>query len=67
MEGVHRHGAGLDLHQQSGVACRITPAQTGGWQQAVRRFGTLTEELLRLADGLRAGAVTPGAIERTGG
>jgi transposase len=66
MEVVHRHCAGLDVHKRSVVACQIVPAAEGGWQQEVRRFGTLTEELLALADWLRAGAVTHVAMESTG-
>jgi transposase len=58
--------AGLDVHKKSVVACRIVPAAAGEWHKEVRRFGTLTEELLALADWLRAGEVTQVAMESTG-
>ena len=62
MEVVYERCAGLDVHKKSVVACRIEPAEGGGWQKETRRFGTMTDELLQLADWLRAGRVTAVAI-----
>lgn len=66
MDVVHRCCAGLDVHKKSVVACRIRPDSQGGWQQELRRFGTVTADLLALADWLRAGGVTQVAMESTG-
>jgi transposase len=69
MDVVFTHGAGLDLHKQTGVACRVTPAPTG--QQAdgvmaVKALGTLTRDLLALCDWLAAAGITPVAMESPG-
>jgi transposase len=48
------------------VVCRIIPAAQRGWRKEVRTFGTLTDELLTMADWLRAGQVTQIAMESTG-
>ena len=66
MEVVYQRCAGLDVHKKSVVACRIGPAEGSGWQKETRRFGTMTDELLELADWLRAGEVTTVAMESTG-
>jgi len=65
MEVVYERCAGLDVHKKSVVACRIELAEDG-WQKETRRFGTMTDELLQLADWLRAGRVTTVAMESTG-
>ena len=54
------------MHKKSVVACRITPHENGGWRKDIRHFGTLTVDLLALADWLRAGQVTQVAMESTG-
>lgn|GEM_PF-2788855 len=56
MELVHEQCVGLDGHKKSAVTCRILPADVGGWQKEKRRFGSMTDELLKLAEWLRAGA-----------
>jgi transposase len=66
MEVVYERCAGLDVHKKSVTACRITPAAGGGWQKERRRFGTMTDELLKLSDWLRTGQVTTVAMESTG-
>jgi len=66
MEVVYERCAGLDVHKKSVTACLITPAAGRGWQKERRRFGTMTDELLKLADWLRAGQVTAVAMESTG-
>jgi transposase len=53
--------AGLDVHQKTGVACVLTPEG-----QETRTCGTMTAELLTLADGLLACGCTHAAIESTG-
>lgn len=66
MEVVYERCAGLDVHKKSVTACRIVPGKDGGWQKETRRFDTMTVELLKLADWLRAGRVTAVAMESTG-
>lgn len=66
MEVVYERCAGLDVHKKSVTACRITPATGRGWQKEKRRFGTMTDELLQLADWLGAGEVKAVAMESTG-
>lgn len=66
MEVVYQRCAGLDVHKKSVTACRVVPAASGGWQKETRRFETMTGDLLKLADWLRAGRVTAVAMESTG-
>lgn len=66
MEVVYERCAGLDVHKKSVTVCRIIPEAGGGWQKERRRFGTMTDELLKLADWLRTEQVTAVAMESTG-
>jgi transposase len=66
MQVLYDYCAGLDVHKKTVVACRIIPREGGGWQKDIRTFGTLTDELLNLADWLRAGGVTHVSMESTG-
>lgn len=66
MEVVHEGCAGIDVHKKGVVVCRITPQEGKGWHKEVRSFGTMTDDLLALADWLRAGQVTHIAMESTG-
>lgn len=66
MQVVYERCGGLDVHKKSVVACRILPQAEGGWRKEIRTFGTLTDELLTLADWLRAGEVSHIAMESTG-
>jgi transposase len=66
MDVVHSRCAGLDVHKKSVVVCRITPSEGEGWRKEIRRFETLTDDLLSLADWLRVGGVTHVAMESTG-
>ena len=61
MEIVITHGAGLDVHKRRIVATVLTSAVT-----ETRTFGTLTADLLALADWLTACGVTHVAMEATG-
>jgi transposase len=65
MEVLYARCAGLDVHQQTVVACaRLASGATV--QQDVRTFGTSTRELLALADWLTAHGCTHVAMESTG-
>ncbi len=61
MEVVHPRCAGLDVHKKTVVACVLVPER-----KEVRTFGTVTDELLRLADWLASEQVTHVAMESTG-
>jgi transposase len=66
MQVVYERCAGLDVHKKTVVVCRMVPNEMNGWQMEIRTFGTMTDDLLRLSDWLRAGAVTHVAMESTG-
>jgi transposase len=61
MQVMYERCAGLDVHKKTVVACVLTPAG-----QETRTFGTMTAELLALADWLLACGCTHVAIESTG-
>jgi transposase len=65
MDVVHERCCGLDVHERTVVACRITPRANGTPQKEVRTFGTVNEELLALADWLAAAGCTHVALEST--
>src|SRR5438034_10696881 len=65
MDVLHPKCAGLDVHQQTVVAC----ARTGAGKAVtydVRTFGTTTAEVLALSDWLTAHGCTHVAMEATG-
>ena len=66
MQVMYERCAGLDVHKKTVVACMLTPDGQGGWSQAIRTFGTMTVDLLALADWLLACGCTHVAIESTG-
>lgn len=61
MKVVYERCCGLDVHKKTVVACAITPEG-----QEVRTFGTMTNDLLQLADWLAGKGVTHVAMESTG-
>jgi transposase len=56
----------LDMHKRTVVACLIVPGAGGTPTKEVRTFGTMTDDLLRLADWLLAAGCTHVAMESTG-
>jgi transposase len=66
MRIVYARCCGLDVHKKSISACLLTPAEGSGTEQQVRRFGTMTRDLLELADWLAFNEVTHVAMESTG-
>jgi transposase len=56
----------LDVPKKTVVACLLPPDGQGGWSQEIRTFGTMTVDVLALADGLLACGCTHVAIESTG-
>lgn len=61
MEVLYEICAGLDVHARTVVACLIVRGR-----KTIRTFGTMTEDLLRLLDWLKAEGCTHVAIESTG-
>jgi transposase len=69
MDVMFTHGAGLDVHKKTVMACRVTPNPTGEHADGVmelQEFGAMTVDLLALSDWLAAAGMTHVAIESTG-
>ena len=66
MDVVYERCCGLDIHKKSVVACLLTPGTAGQAVKELRTFGTVTDELLALADWLAAAGCTHVAMESTG-
>jgi transposase len=69
MDVVFPQCAGLDVHKKSVTACRLVSDASGQTPEGVaelRTFGTMTSELLALADWLTEAGVTHVAMESTG-
>jgi len=64
MDVVYPRCCGLDLHKAKIVACLLV--RDGPLAKAIRTFGTMTADLLALADWLRAAGCTHVAMESTG-
>lgn len=66
MEVLHPRCCGLDVHKKTVVACRIVPGPTDQPVKEIRTFGTMTDDLLALAEWLAAVGVTHVGMESTG-
>jgi transposase len=66
MELLHTHGAGLDVHKKTVVACCRTPGPDGKPLKTIRTFSTMTADLLCLSDWLSSLGITHVAMESTG-
>jgi len=66
MDIVYACCAGLDVHKESVVATVRRRRSDGTMQQRTHTFGTMTKQLLELADWLHAEEVTHVAMESTG-
>jgi transposase len=66
MQVVHARCCGLDVHKKTVVACVLLTGGDGTVQRYLRRFGTMTGELLALSDWLARLAVGHIALESTG-
>lgn len=66
MDVLHPCVAGLDVHKDSVYACVRRVGPGGGVRETVRVFGTMTPDLLQLADWLASEEVTHVAMESTG-
>jgi transposase len=66
MDVVRERCCGLDVHKQTVLAGVIVPSSGRLPQREVRTFGTMTADLLELADWLNDSHVTHVAMESTG-
>jgi transposase len=66
MQVVHGSCCGLDIHKKSVVACVLLTNEQGQVQREIRTFGTMTVDLLALADWLGHCEITHVAMESTG-
>jgi transposase len=66
MDLLYPHCAGCDVHKDSVVVCVRHQEAGGRVRKEVRTFGTMTRDLLALADWLIAEGVTHVAMESTG-
>lgn len=66
MEAILERCAGLDVHQESVVACVLTGPLDRAPKSEIRTFGTMLEDLLALADWLSDSGCTHVAMESTG-
>jgi transposase len=65
VEVLYARCCGLDVHKKTVVACLITPDERGAPRRTVRTFGTMTRDLLALADWLDGAGCTHVAMEST--
>lgn len=63
---IFHRACGLDVHKKVVVACLRILDPSGQVRTEIRKFGTVTRELLRLLDWLRSEQVTHVAMESTG-
>ena len=66
MEITYTRVAGLDVHKKTVVACILIPGPHAKPHKQIRTFGTMTQDLLALADWLTQNGVTHVAMESTG-
>jgi transposase len=66
MEVIVPRCCGLDVHKREVVACLVSTEPDGTVCKEVRAFGTMTPDILALADWLATHAVTQVAMESTG-
>lgn len=66
MEVLYERCCGLDIHKKTVVACLITPGPGRTSKKTIQTFGTMTDEILQLANWLAAAGCTHVAMESTG-
>jgi transposase len=66
MDVVHARCCGIDVHKRTVVACVLVTAADGTVRKHLRTFGTMTPDLLALADWLDGLGVEQVALESTG-
>lgn len=66
MRIIYKRCCGLDVHKKVIVACLLVLDPNGELQREVKKFGTMTEDLLALLDWLQQAGCTHVAMESTG-
>src|SRR3989441_6364055 len=66
MDVVYPRCCGIDIHKKTAVACVIVSETKGPPCKEIRTFGTMTDDLLALANWLATEGVTHVAMESTG-
>jgi len=66
MRVLYERCCGLDIHKQFVVACLLATGSDGTIHKEVRTYSTMTNDLLALADWLRAEECGPVVMESTG-
>jgi transposase len=66
MDVLYERCCGLDIHKRTVVACLIVLGSGSQGTKEVRSFGTMTDDLVQLADWLLAANCTHVAMESTG-
>lgn len=61
MRVVYKHCCGLDVHKKNVTACVLTPKG-----KEIRTFGTMTDDLMQMADWIKSHRCTHVAMESTG-
>lgn len=66
MRIIYKRCCGLDVHKKVIVACLLLLESDGELRQEIRKFGTMTKDLLELLDWLQQAGCTHVAMESTG-
>lgn len=66
MSILHPRCAGIDIHKKSVTVCLVTRDAAGDRQSQVRKYGTMTGDLLKLAEWLRTKDCPVAGMESTG-
>ena len=66
MEVLYRSCCGIDVHKQFLVACLLVVDEAGQQHKELRRFSTMTPDLLTCIDWLKAAQCRAIAMESTG-
>ena len=66
MEVLYRSCCGIDVHKQFLVACLLVVDEAGCQHKELRRFSTMTGDLLTCVDWLKAAQCRAIAMESTG-
>ena len=66
MRIIHQRCAGLDVHKKVIVACLLVIAPDGEQRKEIKKFGTMTNDLLALLDWLQQSGCGHVAMESTG-
>jgi transposase len=66
MDVIYPRCCGLDVHKREVVACVVSTEADGTPRKVIRAFGTMTPDILALADWLATQEVIHVAMESTG-